>query len=523
LKLKNFLIYNSRGRGRSRSRRRTIIRHLVFGSNPINFSRALYKSMPLSYYSNKLHNKAFRQLLVNSSLSPNFYYRNSNKVLKYNTNKSLVNLAKLSKLNYYRAGYKLAVPGSFLMFLGINSLFLKKANRGNLIPFLNLFMLSELSNKPFSSTIEANTHKYTLPLNSRVFYNANISYSYFWDESFSNVNSYLAYFAPQNVLLDTTFIKFFSKRSNLLRSSRRLSIPKIMRKAIITGSKLSVDTYALNYFSYKVFLPMQSSSSLFRYSSSLSVKDSLRDICRLPLSSSYLPFSRAFVTQNNFSKLFTKLMKRKHYKLYSTIRKLVTTNYNKKTLLLNRLFRKKKSNKNYFRHLINNLYDLNVYPSRFVNPSNLIIKDRFNARLPKPSIVSSTMYKTNHKTTFNFTNSSLFNKFFHQTITQLLLSPSLIKLNLLNRAGNTKPLLDIFSIHNRDYNNLLPVPDFKKNLTKKIKKYVTSSILRLNITPWYHNTIIRFFEHCSGNKVFLQYYLSIANHVDSESIILYKR
>jgi hypothetical protein len=169
------------------------------------------------------------------------------------------------------------------------------------------------------------------------------------------------------------------------------------------------------------------------------------------------------------------------------------------------------------------LYDLNVYSSRFISPTNLIIKDGFNAQLPKPSILSSTAYKTSHKVAFSSTSSSLFNKFFHQTTTQLLLSPYLIKLNLLNQTGDAKSLLGIFSIHDRDYNNIRPVPDFKKNLTKKIKKYVTSSILRLNITPWYHNTIIRFFENCSGNKVFLQYYLSIANRVDDESIILYKR
>jgi hypothetical protein len=124
LKLKKFLIYNSLGKGRRR--RHTIIRHLVFGSKPTNFSRALYKSTPLNYYSSKFYTKVFRQILANSKLSPNFFYRNMNKVLKYNANSSLVNLAKLSRVNYYKTGHKLATPGSFLMFLGINSFFLRR-------------------------------------------------------------------------------------------------------------------------------------------------------------------------------------------------------------------------------------------------------------------------------------------------------------------------------------------------------------------------------------------------------------
>ena len=72
------------------------------------------------------------------------------------------------------------------------------------------------------------------------------------------------------------FMKFFSNVKNLIRSSRRLALPKIMRKAVITGSKLSVDTYAINYFSFKLFLPSSSpTSNLVDYTNCLHLKSSL--------------------------------------------------------------------------------------------------------------------------------------------------------------------------------------------------------------------------------------------------------
>ena len=124
---------------------------------------------------------------------------------------------------------------------------------------------------------------------------------------------------------------------------------------------------------------------------------------------------------------------------------------------------------------------------------------------------------------FNKQPSLPVNEFSHQLLAHCLSSPNLLKIKLLGRSQNSRHFIKSLRLSESDYTNIYPVADFRKRVLKRVKKFVTGTMLRVNLTPWYHNTIIRFFENCSGNKVMLQYYLSVASRVDSESIVLYKR
>jgi hypothetical protein len=327
-------------------------------------------------------------------------------------------------------------------------------------------------------------------------------------------------------------MKFFSNVKNLIRSSRRLAMPKIMRKAVITGSKLSVDTYAVNYFSSKLFLPTSSiTSSLVDYTNCLHLKSSLSWVVRLPLpfllasGSEKFTYERLthFLSARRPKARLRKYRRRFNKTLRVTLRSS-NSNFFKKNNLVNKLFRKKLRSLKQVRHLVNTLQNLDVYRSRFASLSSPLVYsyDKFN--LPLPDKSSESSFSTAATTKLLANQASLpINEFSHQLLAHYLTSTSLIKLKLLGRGNNARYFLRSLGLSNDDYTNIYPVPSFRKRVAKKVKKYVTSSILRLNITPWYHNTLIRFFEHCSGNKVLLQYNLSVANQVDSQSIVLYKR
>lgn len=192
--------------------------------------------------------------------------------------------------------------------------------------------------------------------------------------------------------------------------------------------------------------------------------------------------------------------------------------------MLGKFFRNKSGFVVRVRHTLNTLQGLDVYRSRFANISSPVVRsyDKFN--LPSVTIASAS----NHSTRFAH---SLFtrqftlpiNEFSHQLLAHYLSSPNLLKTKLLGRSHNARHFIKSLGLSESDYTNIYPVATFRKRVLKRVKKFVTGTMLRINLTPWYHNTIIRFFENCSGNKVMLQYYLSVANRVDSESIVLYKR
>ena len=331
---------------------------------------------------------------------------------------------------------------------------------------------------------------------------------------------------------DMVLIRFFSKSSNLIRSSRRLSMSKIMRNAVLFGSKLSVDTYALNYFSYKLFKPASSADySMVNYVVSVHLRNNLSTFVGLYRSSVLnIPSKALNTTSPRF--LLMKKKPRAYARRYSRrlrmrSRSLLRSCYGnrfKKSNLLNKIQRKRFRYIPRIRTVFSSLQSTRAHRSRFASHNSPLLFSYENRKVAIANSDSSHRVASNYVYDLIGKSSSLpSNEFSHQLLLQYLYSPFLMKLKLSKSEATPRNLIRSFDLNSYDATNIYPTAAFTKRITKKVKTFVTSSIMKLNLTPWYHNTIIRFFEHCSGNKVLLQYYLSIANRVDVDSIVLYKR
>ena len=71
-------------------------------------------------------------------------------------------------------------------------------------------------------------------------------------------------------------------------------------------------------------------------------------------------------------------------------------------------------------------------------------------------------------------------------------------------------------------NNIIPSKSFNIFLFKKIKSIFLINKLREDFIPYYYNSLIRFLEHCSGKKFFLQIYPFLNQNINSYFIIRYK-
>ena len=347
-----------------------------------------------------------------------------------------------------------------------------------------------------------------------------------------NVPSRLGFSSTFFFIPEVNFMKFFSKGSNLIRSSRGLLLPKIARKALTAGYKLSIDSYSLNYFSYKSPLSSKGGDSdLVKYTSCLHLKSGLLSVIKLPK-----PFRASSNTNSLSLKNFTKLLltkrpkaqlrrrKRRINKAFRRMMRFGRGHFFKRTNMLGKFFRNKSNSAVRMRHMLNTLQGLDVYRSRFANISSPVVRSYDRLNLPIITTASSPNLSSKHAhNMFNKQPSLPVNEFSHQLLAHCLSSPNLLKIKLLGRSQNSRHFIKSLRLSESDYTNIYPVADFRKRVLKRVKKFVTGTMLRVNLTPWYHNTIIRFFENCSGNKVMLQYYLSVASRVDSESIVLYKR
>ena len=94
-------------------------------------------------------------------------------------------------------------------------------------------------------------------------------------------------------------------------------------------------------------------------------------------------------------------------------------------------------------------------------------------------------------------------------ITTVLNSPFMVKF-INNNQSKHKSLKNfnflLSKILNNNSNifltNLMPSPAFKYSLSRKIINSTRSQSIQQNFTPWYFNTLIRFFEHCSGKNLY---------------------
>lgn len=429
-----------------------------------------------------------------SDMHTSSYSRFSSKLSNFFTNSGVLNFSLLDL--FYLTNNALSHP--------------KYANSRQITEYKVNLLSSLLTRVRASEFFDYSQHQYGLPVSNQQ-------------------HSALFSYVP-----DVVLIKFFTNRSNLIRSSKRLAMPKIIRKAVLTGSKLSVDTYALNYFSYKVFYSKPIDyRNMSSFTSLVHMPHNLPNIIGLPTITPKTHKINLNFKSNQFyfskrNKKFSWWVRRFYRKLRSAGRssyKEYVGNPFSKNRLANKLYRNKLRSTYSVRQVFNSLQGLNVYRSRFANLSSPVAYMYNGFSSPLVNASTATAFVNAIQPSFNIIGRVglvPYQEFFNQTLTQYILSPDLIKLKTTDIDKKRQWLHSVAS-NTEDFTNIYPLQAFNKKISKKVKKYVTSSIFRLNLTPWYHNTIIRFFEYCAGNKVLLQYYLSVANRVDSESIIMYKR
>lgn len=93
-----------------------------------------------------------------------------------------------------------------------------------------------------------------------------------------------------------------------------------------------------------------------------------------------------------------------------------------------------------------------------------------------------------------------------------------VRINTLTYALNKK-FLSACGINT----NLTPHASFRKSLNKKVLNSFTNKSLDENLIPWYYHTLVRFLEHCSGKKVFFQFYPFMNQSVSAEHAARYSR
>lgn len=53
--------------------------------------------------------------------------------------------------------------------------------------------------------------------------------------------------------------------------------------------------------------------------------------------------------------------------------------------------------------------------------------------------------------------------------------------------------------------------------------FFANQSMRLNLIPWYYNTLIRFIEHTTGHKALVQFYPFIHQSLTKDAFIRYRR
>ena len=88
---------------------------------------------------------------------------------------------------------------------------------------------------------------------------------------------------------------------------------------------------------------------------------------------------------------------------------------------------------------------------------------------------------------------------------------------------NSTSLLQHFAIPvNLSYTNLQPHKSFNYITSKKILSLFSTNKIREDVIPMYYNTLVRFMEHCSGKKIFIQLYPFLNQNVAYDYIVRYK-
>jgi len=283
---------------------------------------------------------------------------------------------------------------------------------------------------------------------------------------------------------------------------------KIMRKAVTTNFRLSIDTYALDYFSYKL-VPTKAKNltNLLDLSFLLHLGFGLSKAITIPS-----PILQSFLGRkpnlaglkhfmckpnlgrlNNFmfkkkAKRYLRMLKRKNKRLYIKNRRVLRLykgNLFKKRRLYARLYRNKRRNLPRVREILRVTQNTGSYKSRLSNLSTPIAYSFRSITPPSISVTSSRVTVSNSAKSLFLGQSPLtmpVEDFGSHLISQYLFCPQLMKFKV-SYSSNSKDWLYSLRLTPSDFTNLYPVGAFDKLVLKKVKRYVTSSILRLNLTP----------------------------------------
>ena len=471
---------------------------------PKQFSVKSIKTNNKFAYLSALNPKHPLRLLVAKGSLPSNYYNNfrGNLVLSSVRNKRTAysnRSASLDSIKKHRSGKYVQPRHKIVATKGSHSFFSSSMQTtSSLLPVnfsnrVNLFFVSRLTQSVRYSELFEKEVNYHVNLLSNLFEKLSVAKLLPSPASVPvNVPSRAGFSSTFFFIPEVNFMKFFSKGSNLIRSSRGLLIPKIARKAVTTGNKLSIDSYSLNYFSYKSPISSKAGDSeLVKYTSCLHLKSGLLSVVRIPK-----PFHASSSTNNLLLKnavnfLSTKRprarLRRCKRRINKALRRMIRFgrgHFFKRTNMLNRFFRNKSNFVIRMRHTLNTLQGLDVYRSRFANISSPVVRsyDRFNLPIVTVTSASIRTPKFAHSM-FSKQLSLPVNEFSHQLLAHYLSSPSLLKVKLLGRSQNARHFVKSLGLSKFDYTNIYPVADFRKRVLKRVKKFVTGTMLRINLTP----------------------------------------
>ena len=160
-----------------------------------------------------------------------------------------------------------------------------------------------------------------------------------------------------------------------------------------------------------------------------------------------------------------------------------------------------------------------------------------NNNLPSVLRPASTFPKFdyNRLSINTFVSESTLNQIKLPLIKQTTLTPYLALLYILNpwlltpltQSLSTNTIMLSFTKNlqlnsNFTYSNLQPHTCFNYIISKKILSLFSTNKIREDIIPLYYNTLIRFMEHCSGKKIFIQLYPFLNQNVTYDFVVRYK-
>ncbi len=166
---------------------------------------------------------------------------------------------------------------------------------------------------------------------------------------------------------------------------------------------------------------------------------------------------------------------------------------------------------------VNNNFFVAQKTKRWLKPTKSL------GQLPSYNLNSSSVQSTSNKYKTVYNNPQL--------ILASLLNITLLKTSILNPSSSTnvfdtKVMQHAFNSHVAQanfFNNLIPDISLRKVISKTVINSFKNNFFQENVISWYHNTMIRFIEDCTGKKTLFQFYPFMSQDVTLDFVVRYKR